>query len=208
MRKANAVLSSVFFLCLSISLHAQDVSTNEGQLLVFPPIAGHTSMPSEHGSPQTVPTDTQPKPVAFGQAVRVWTVWYINTQNCTNIATGSLTASNGPKYGSVTTVSGSAPLPPGYPCAGVVLPEVTAFYTWDVLTTVTVIDFFHLQFEATNGVTAATDWQAELVGEGDGILTEIPGACATCDPINIGTGDVFEQVTDYETAGQNKLSFI
>src|ERR1700722_5155182 len=104
MRKANAVLSSVFFLCLSSSLHAQDISTNEGQLLVFPPIAGHISVPSGLAAPQTVPSDTEPKSVAFGQAVRVWTVWYINTQNCTNIATGSLTASNGPKYGSVTTV--------------------------------------------------------------------------------------------------------
>jgi RHS repeat-associated protein len=28
------------------------------------------------------------------------------------------------------------------------------------------------------------------------------------DPIDIGSGNVFEQVTDYETAGQNKLSFI
>ncbi|MGB7265656.1 MAG: DUF6531 domain-containing protein, partial [Terracidiphilus sp.] len=36
----------------------------------------------------------------------------------------------------------------------------------------------------------------------------IPGSNGTGDPISICSGDVFEQVTDYETAGQNKLSFI
>jgi RHS repeat-associated protein len=36
----------------------------------------------------------------------------------------------------------------------------------------------------------------------------IPGSNGTGDPISICSGDVFEQVTDYETAGQNKLSYI
>jgi RHS repeat-associated protein len=36
----------------------------------------------------------------------------------------------------------------------------------------------------------------------------IPGSNGTGDPISICSGDVFEEVTDYETVGQNKLSYI
>lgn len=35
-----------------------------------------------------------------------------------------------------------------------------------------------------------------------------PGRVACGDPIDIGSGNLFEQVTDYETDGQNKLAFI
>jgi RHS repeat-associated protein len=34
-----------------------------------------------------------------------------------------------------------------------------------------------------------------------------PGNCKTCDPIDIAAGNVFEQVTDYSTTGQNPLIF-
>jgi len=34
-----------------------------------------------------------------------------------------------------------------------------------------------------------------------------PGSCKVGNPVDVGTGNKFEQVTDYETAGQNKLSF-
>jgi len=40
----------------------------------------------------------------------------------------------------------------------------------------------------------------------DGGVAE-PGSICVCDPIDVGTGNVFEQVTDYATAGPNKLSF-
>ena len=35
-----------------------------------------------------------------------------------------------------------------------------------------------------------------------------PGAASCGEPIDLGSGNVFDQVTDYETAGQNKLSLI
>ena len=41
-----------------------------------------------------------------------------------------------------------------------------------------------------------------------GIACDIPGCVACGEPINVGTGNVFERVTDYETAGANKLSFV
>jgi YD repeat-containing protein len=34
------------------------------------------------------------------------------------------------------------------------------------------------------------------------------GGTSCADPINIGTGNVFEEVTDYQTAGQNPLAFM
>ncbi len=36
---------------------------------------------------------------------------------------------------------------------------------------------------------------------------DVPGSPACGDPINIATGNLFEQVTDYETGGQNKMDF-
>jgi RHS repeat-associated protein len=35
----------------------------------------------------------------------------------------------------------------------------------------------------------------------------MPGACPCGEPINAGTGNLFEQVTDYQSAGANKLAF-
>jgi len=40
-----------------------------------------------------------------------------------------------------------------------------------------------------------------------GASCDIPGAVTCGNPINIGSGNKYEQVTDYETAGQNKLDF-
>jgi len=40
-----------------------------------------------------------------------------------------------------------------------------------------------------------------------GPIPDIDGQASTADPITIGTGNVFEHVTDYATAGQNPLSF-
>jgi Tol biopolymer transport system component len=37
---------------------------------------------------------------------------------------------------------------------------------------------------------------------------DIPGGCKCGDPIDPATGNVFEQLTDYERAGQNKLRFV
>jgi YD repeat-containing protein len=41
-----------------------------------------------------------------------------------------------------------------------------------------------------------------------GIACAKPGAASCGEPIDLGSGNVFDQVTDYETAGQNKLSLI
>jgi RHS repeat-associated protein len=142
--------------------------------------------------------------MAFGQQIRVWTVWYINVSNCTSAGTGTMTPSSGPQYGTVSSVVGSLPLPPGYACAGVSLPETTAYYTWTVSTPTALVDYFHLHWQASNGASADTDWEGML----NGAAPDHPGSVAAGDPIDLGTGNVFRQTTDYTTAGQNPLSFV
>lgn len=62
------------------------------------------------------------------------------------------------------------------------------------------------------GVLSATNISVVGAEEADLFNKDLGGQCScSCpcngDPITIGTGNVFEQVTDYETAGANKLSF-
>ena len=40
-----------------------------------------------------------------------------------------------------------------------------------------------------------------------GSTGDTPGACPCGDPISVGTGNMFEQVADYKTAGPNQLGF-
>jgi RHS repeat-associated protein len=40
-----------------------------------------------------------------------------------------------------------------------------------------------------------------------GSTGDTPGACPCGDPISVGTGNLFEQVTDYQTSGPNQLGF-
>jgi YD repeat-containing protein len=53
----------------------------------------------------------------------------------------------------------------------------------------------------------ATAWQPVNDGKTAGDPCHPPGQKSCGHPINIGTGNVFEEVTDYQTAGPNKLSF-
>jgi RHS repeat-associated protein len=46
------------------------------------------------------------------------------------------------------------------------------------------------------------------LGKNIGNPSSLPGSDTAGDPISICSGDVFEKVTDYETAGQNKLNYI
>ncbi|MGB6686312.1 MAG: DUF6531 domain-containing protein, partial [Terracidiphilus sp.] len=55
---------------------------------------------------------------------------------------------------------------------------------------------------------AYTSAVSSSLGKNIGNPCNIPGSNGTGDPISICSGDVFEEVTDYQTAGQNKLSYI
>jgi YD repeat-containing protein len=56
-----------------------------------------------------------------------------------------------------------------------------------------------------DGATAIGQWSNP---KGIGIACNQSGAASCGEPINLGSGNVFDQVADYETAGQNKLSLI
>jgi len=47
-----------------------------------------------------------------------------------------------------------------------------------------------------------------LLAKALGNPNDLPGGCGCGDPINPVTGNVYEQVVDYQSGGQNKLSFI
>jgi YD repeat-containing protein len=74
------------------------------------------------------------------------------------------------------------------------------------------------QIEAFDGTSALTDWgsSGNTVGSwsinpksfGIACARSTTGAVPCGEPIDLGSGNVFDQVTDYETAGQNKLSLI
>jgi RHS repeat-associated protein len=75
---------------------------------------------------------------------------------------------------------------------------------------------------STDGTTLSGDYQASGCAPATISLTNNaansgsslgnaairPGGCVCGDPINIGSGNLFEQVTDYETSGLNKLKFV
>ena len=44
-------------------------------------------------------------------------------------------------------------------------------------------------------------------GKNSGNPCDQPGSCGAGDPINVAAGNVFEQVTVYQTAGQSQLRF-
>ena len=195
---------------------ASPASTPRGQILTYPPsYAGNSTTSKALSLTPSVPPDTQQKSIVLGEQVWVWTTWYLDTNTCKSLGTGTMTGSQGPKYGVLFFDIEDVKLPPGYPCAGVTLPANVAYYTWTEPVPNSVVDFFHIHYQCAGG-SLDKDWQAELVGKGMGKPCKLDG-CGHCskpgcpgagDPINVGTGNVFETVTDYETAGQNKLAFI
>jgi RHS repeat-associated protein len=57
--------------------------------------------------------------------------------------------------------------------------------------------------------SAGASFPVEIVGSSKNIgdPCDIPGCDGVGDPINTSSGDVFEAVTDYQTAGQNRLDY-
>jgi RHS repeat-associated protein len=216
----TAAIAGVFVVLVLTSpvrVHAQypvtstqpdSLSPNGKILLILPTIPDRPPVPP-FAAPAGVPSDTVSEPVDFGEQLRAWTVWYFDPYTCQTAGTGTITNSQGPRYGEVTYSVASATIPPGFTCAGYSLPANFAYYTWSILPQTTVIDFFHLHYVSNDQTQVAdVDRQPELVGKGQGDPDDQPGGPAAGEPINIGTGNVFDKIIDYQTSGQNKLSFI
>ncbi len=55
--------------------------------------------------------------------------------------------------------------------------------------------------------TGSSSGGSSVPGQSLGDPSAVPGACPCGEPINVGNGNVFEQVNDYRTAGINSLGF-
>lgn len=115
--------------------------------------------------------------------------------------------STSPQYGSVSYSVGSGTVTTS-PCAGTVVPVTVIYYTWNTQTSASLSDFFVVNATSPDGDQVYWDATPWLLAKGNGDCCNSPGGAGLGDPISIGTGNVFEKVVDYETAGQNKLSYV
>jgi len=70
------------------------------------------------------------------------------------------------------------------------------------------LDFLLLQDgTAVNLGCSGSSLGGAAPGQALGDPSSLPGDCGCGDPINIGIGNLFEQATDYRTAGANRLGF-
>ena len=58
------------------------------------------------------------------------------------------------------------------------------------------------------GTWSTTLGTASSIDKSCGNPNDNPGGCGVGEPINVGTGNVYDEITDYETAGPNKLRFV
>ena len=114
-----------------------------------------------------------------------------------------------PAYGTVSYSIGSGTITSS-PCTGVVIPITLIYYTRTTHTNSTLFDAFDVHANDPAPYNDQFNWIAntELFAKTNGKCHGDSGGATCGDPISIGTGNVFESAVDYETAGQNKLSYI
>lgn len=112
-----------------------------------------------------------------------------------------------PAYGTVTYSIGSGTVT-SYPCTGTVVPVTLIYYTRTTHSSSTLFDAFDVHANDPEGDQFNWIANTELFAKTNGDCHDDSGGTTCGDPISIGTGNVFESVVDYETAGQNKLSYI
>jgi len=114
-----------------------------------------------------------------------------------------------PAYGTVSYSIGSGTVTSS-PCTGVVVPITLIYYTRTTHTNSTLFDAFDVHANSPAPYYDQFNWIAntELFAKTNGKCHGDSGGATCGEPISIGTGNVFESVVDYETAGQNKLSYI
>ena len=180
-----------------------------GTLLAAPIFLFATPAKCLHCNPQPVITSITPSTWIAGQTIRVkilGTNLYDPDGNTCYLPGANVTESTGQVYFSVVnavstseydafvSVPSTVPSQPACVHAGGVNPA---------------------RARASVSLSCAPDlwsgvYQVEIVNSSKNIgdPCDIPGCAGVGDPINVSSGNVFEQVTDYESAGQNKLSYI
>ena len=160
--------------------------------------------------------------VKYGANTETVVAFYaIGLALCTPVPglTGAITIQ--PQHGTATVVGGSYTQ---VDCGDTQFPGMQANYTWTDSAGLpgSGSDYFHVQFTAPPGYSGTADYDITIclnfsceapcplcpLGNAVQAIINTVGQAFGGEPINIGTGDVYYQVTDYQTAGQNPLSFI
>jgi RHS repeat-associated protein len=140
------------------------------------------------------------------QTTLIYSYSEYNIYTCAEISPGSWTVNTQPSKGTVSTanITGVA-APNGCPQASYTFAAI--YYTPNPGVAETTDSFTATwstpdgQFNITNTYTLTIT--APVVAKNNGKC-----ACGVGDPIEVSTGNVFEQATDYATAGPNQLAFI
>jgi RHS repeat-associated protein len=195
LRLVGASLALLFILVSPVSMHAQGLPNLSG---------AWTGQRTETGDLHTPPVSEQ-----------VLTLYQIET--------------GGPVAGMLVTYWPGTPYHWGAVASGALLGDILTL-TWTIIPSTVNMPpgseacgaTLNLTLSTSHGITTANVPSYHPCGEGNTVepytltligwqkmLGQDGDTCPFCgDPIDVATGNVFETVKDYETAGANKLSFI
>ena len=166
-----------------------------------PPVESAAAVTRVPRNPEARPPDTGGGPVQLG--VPWYTEGWAEFFNGCFIDSGSWTVTVQPTHGSVsnTTISGAGG------CGGATYGAL--LYTWTKPAAGGTTDHFEGTWRSGDGrFTFGGAWTVRLGSP----HKEVAKCDCTCpcegNPVSIATGNKTEQVTEYETVGQNKLSFV
>jgi len=152
-------------------------------------------------------------PVVPNQAglVEGWVEVYIS--DCSFAGDGYYTVDTSPTHGQLNFAIVSGIITGGY-CIGSTMPLNEAYYTWTDTANENATDPFTLSWSFSSSPYDTSSWTAYVSGSPPGqdmgnscSADAPPGALSCADPIDIGTGNVSETITDYASAGSNVLDF-
>jgi YD repeat-containing protein len=180
---------------------------------------GHSIMAVQHSRSSLRPMDSPSDPSLDGtynypisMNERAFIGWFIDFDlgTCKSTGVGSLSASSGPAYG-IFTWDVETILDDFEPqCAGHYFTAAVAYYTWTATSFATLTDSFQMTYTDPTSLSFHYDLSYTLAGKSNGDCCgrgDIGGSGAG-DPVDVGTGNVFEQTLDYTTAGRTPLTFI
>ena len=146
------------------------------------------------------------------QMVRLLQYYLLNPSTCQG-ASGSWAVNTPPVNGAVSTGIFTKMASGGY-CPGDYFPYAAIYYTWTGSTNGQYTDSFTATWSQAGSSSTITfsisvvDGQIVSIGKTLGNCGCNPGDKPAGDPVNIGSGNLSEQFTDYTTAGQNPLTLI
>ena len=155
-----------------------------------------------------IPSDSLPGFAVFNISVSVQGWDQVdNFDNCNEISTGHYTVDAPPQHGTLTY-------------------DIQSGFAQNACT-ITAATFNWVNYTLTDPNYSGSDTFSTTWTSDDGSVVESqtfyiqtaqgykqsgnptkPGQCACGDPIDVGSGNLFEQVTDYQTVGQNTLKFV